>query len=47
MPVTLRKATAQDAPMINQMVRDAQLDPTSLKWQHFLVAEDEGQIVGD
>lgn len=28
------------------MVRAAQLDPTSLKWQNFLIAEHDGSIVG-
>lgn len=28
------------------MIRRAHLDPTSLKWQNFLVAEHDGDIVG-
>lgn len=41
-----RSATAADAVTIRQLIRDERLDPTSLDWRHFLVAEDGGQIVG-
>jgi amino-acid N-acetyltransferase len=44
--VQIRAAVEQDAARIRQMVRDEQLDPTSLDWRHFLVAEQDGQIVG-
>lgn len=43
--LAIRPAGPQDAHSIRRMVRAAQLDPTSLKWQRFLVAEDAGQIV--
>ncbi len=44
----LRPATADDAPIIRQMIREAQLDPSTLKWQNFLVVAqaDNGQMVG-
>ena len=47
----IRPATEQDDATIKQMVSKEHLDPTSVKWQHFLVAErDAGdgtsQIVG-
>jgi amino-acid N-acetyltransferase len=37
--VTFRPAAAGDAARIRQMIRAARLDPTSLDWRHFLVAE--------
>ncbi len=42
----IRPATAADDATIRQMVRAAHLDPTSLKWEHFLVAEQDGKIIG-
>lgn len=42
----IRPATAEDQTTIRRMVRDANLDTTTLKWQNFLVAEQEGQIIG-
>jgi amino-acid N-acetyltransferase len=44
--VYIRAARADDAAIIKKMVWDEQLDPTALKWQHFLVAEADGKIVG-
>lgn len=41
----IRPATAADAKTIRQMVWQEHLDPTSLKWENFLVAEHEGNIV--
>lgn len=43
----IRPARADDAATIRALVRSESLDPTSLDWRNFLVAEDEGgQIVG-
>lgn len=42
----LRQATINDQSIIKQFVHDAELDPTSLHWSHFIVAEHEGAIVG-
>ena len=42
----LRPATAEDADTIRHMVRAERLDPTSLDWRHFLVAEVDGHIIG-
>jgi amino-acid N-acetyltransferase len=42
----IRPASETDADAIRQMVLAEHLDPTSLKWQNFLVAEHEGKIVG-
>ncbi|MCA9914875.1 MAG: GNAT family N-acetyltransferase [Anaerolineae bacterium] len=45
-PIEIRPATAADDTTIKQMIREAQLDPTSLKWQNFLIAEVDGKIAG-
>ncbi len=44
--IQLRPACAEDQPTIKALIREARLDPTSLKWQNFTVAESEGQIAG-
>jgi len=44
--VTIRPARPDDDAIIKQMVWQARLDPTSLKWQNFLVAEHNGEIAG-
>ena len=44
--IYLRAATAADQPIITQMIRQARLNPLSLHWQRFIVAEDDGAIVG-
>lgn len=43
--IELRPARAEDARTIRRMIRAEDLDPTSMKWEHFIVAEDRGQIV--
>ena len=44
--VTLRPARAEDASTIRRLVRAERLDPTSLRWPNFLVAEEDGAIIG-
>jgi len=44
--VAIRKAVEADQDTIKQLVREEQLDPTSLHWSHFVVAEQDGAIVG-
>jgi len=44
--IHLRDATAADDATIKRLIRQAHLDPTSLKWEHFMVAEHDGRIVG-
>ncbi|MFN8473683.1 MAG: GNAT family N-acetyltransferase [Anaerolineae bacterium] len=45
--VSIRRATEGDEPTIRAMVRAEHLDPTTLKWPNFLIAEDGGgRIVG-
>jgi N-acetylglutamate synthase-like GNAT family acetyltransferase len=42
----IRAARRDDAPTLRRMVRAAGLDPTSLHWENFLVAEREGRAIG-
>jgi amino-acid N-acetyltransferase len=44
--VYVRAATEQDASIIRKMVWAEQLDPTSLNWRRFLIAEVDGKIAG-
>jgi N-acetylglutamate synthase-like GNAT family acetyltransferase len=43
----LRSATEQDSPAIKKLVTQARLNPTQLKWRHFVVATDfDGAVIG-
>jgi N-acetylglutamate synthase-like GNAT family acetyltransferase len=44
--IHIRPATEADETTIRRMVKAEHLDPTSLKWQNFLMAEHEGKVVG-
>ena len=44
--LTIRPARSEDAGTIRRLVRSARLDPTSLDWPNFLVAELDGRTVG-
>jgi amino-acid N-acetyltransferase len=47
--ITIRPATVDDQATIKGMIRHEDLDPSSLNWKHFVVAQDEqkgNQIVG-
>jgi N-acetylglutamate synthase-like GNAT family acetyltransferase len=44
--IFIRPAQQSDEANIKAMIRREQLDPTSLKWSNFLVAECNGEIVG-
>src|SRR2546422_1693634 len=44
--VTIRPATKADQATIRRFIKAANLNPMSLRWPNFLVAEDEGAIVG-
>jgi len=46
MPYTIRPATRGDQATIRGMIREAGINPMSLKWPSFLVAEEGGAIVG-
>ena len=42
----IREARLDDEAVIKRLVRAANLDPLSLHWENFLVAESAGRIVG-
>lgn len=42
----IRPARADEQALIRQMVREARLDPTELHWSHFVVAEQDGAVIG-
>jgi amino-acid N-acetyltransferase len=44
--VTIRRATSADQGIIKQLVREESLDPTSLNWPQFLIAERGSEVVG-
>ncbi|MDQ7024113.1 MAG: GNAT family N-acetyltransferase [Anaerolineae bacterium] len=44
--ITIRPAKITDDKIIKSMIRGARLDPTSLNWRNFLIAEHQGKIVG-
>ncbi|HYR48943.1 MAG TPA: GNAT family N-acetyltransferase [Candidatus Eisenbacteria bacterium] len=46
MPLNVRPATEADQPTIRRFVKDARLNPMSLNWPNFVVAEEAGTVVG-
>ena len=44
--IFLRAATAADQPAIRRMIRAAGLNPMSLDWPRFVVAQLDGEVVG-
>jgi amino-acid N-acetyltransferase len=42
----IRPARADEKATIKAMIRGERLDPTNLHWQNFLVAEEQGRIIG-
>ena len=44
--VTIRPATEADQQTIRRLIKEANINPISLNWPHFVVAEDDGAIVG-
>ena len=46
MQVTVRRAQEPDQTAITAMIRRARLNPAGLHWERFMVAEDDGRIVG-
>jgi N-acetylglutamate synthase-like GNAT family acetyltransferase len=46
MTTTIRAAKAEDQVTIRRLIRAANLNPMSLKWPNFLIAEDAGEVVG-
>jgi N-acetylglutamate synthase-like GNAT family acetyltransferase len=45
-PLVIRPATHADQETIRRLIQEANLNRMSLKWPHFVVAEDGGEIVG-
>ena len=46
MTITLRPATPADEKRIKDLIHEVGINPMSLDWQRFIVAEDEGLFVG-
>ena len=46
MTIHIRPAREEDQETIVYFIRQAKLNPRNLKWQNFLVAEDNGNVVG-
>ncbi|SRR6266851_5515608 len=46
MPVTIRPATEGDQPTIRRLIKEANLNRMSLEWPNFLMAEEDGEVVG-
>jgi amino-acid N-acetyltransferase len=44
--LTIRPASADDDNTIRRLIRAEGLDPTSLKWQNFKIAEWDGELAG-
>lgn len=44
--VTIRRALETDQPLIRQMIKQEDLDPTLLDWPQFLIAEKNGEVLG-
>jgi amino-acid N-acetyltransferase len=44
--MNLRPAQANDQATIESIIRSARINPMSLHWQHFTVAEEDGQTIG-
>jgi N-acetylglutamate synthase-like GNAT family acetyltransferase len=46
MAITIRPASEEDQQTIVSYIQQAKINPRNLHWQHFLVAEENGQAVG-
>ena len=46
MPIIIRPAVEQDQAAITAIVRAARLNPIDILWPRFLVAEEDGRVVG-
>ncbi len=46
MALTIRPARQEDQQTIVSFIRQAKINPRDLHWEHFLVAEENGQIIG-
>ena len=46
MTLTIRPARQEDQETIVSLIRQAKLNPRNLHWEHFLVADENGKVVG-
>ena len=46
MDITIRPARQEDQETIVSYIQQAKINPRNLHWQNFLVAEDNGKVVG-
>ena len=46
MTITIRPAVEADQPTIVAFIHQAKINPRNLHWEHFLIAEENGKIVG-
>jgi N-acetylglutamate synthase-like GNAT family acetyltransferase len=46
MSIIIRPAAEADQSTITSLIHEARLNPRNLHWSHFLVAEEDGKIVG-
>jgi N-acetylglutamate synthase-like GNAT family acetyltransferase len=46
MAITIRPAAQEDQETIVSLIRQAKLNPRHLHWQNFLIAEENGQVIG-
>jgi N-acetylglutamate synthase-like GNAT family acetyltransferase len=46
MPLKIRPATEDDQRTIRRFIKDARLNPMSLNWPNFVMAEEDGEVVG-
>ena len=46
MAIHIRPARQEDQQTIVSFIRQAKINPRNLHWEHFLVAEENGEIVG-
>lgn len=46
MSLTIRPARQEEQETIVSLIHQAKISPRNLHWEHFLVAEENGQIVG-
>ena len=46
MTITIRSAVESDQTTIESLINLAKLNPRNLHWEHFLIAEENGKILG-
>jgi N-acetylglutamate synthase-like GNAT family acetyltransferase len=46
MTITIRTARQEDQETIVSLIHQAKINPRNLNWEHFLIAEENDQIVG-